>query len=164
VSAEEQLAGHTAALLALGIVSLLVVATNPYALIFILPSLHAWIWLPQLREAPGLARAGVLLVGLAGPALLLGSFATRFDLGLDAPWYVAELAAVGYVPLAPVLIVCCWVAVGAQLTTLVGGRYAPYPTVSERPPVGPLQAIFGQLAGAARTRQRGWADRRATGG
>lgn len=164
VSAEEQLAGHTAALLALGIVSLLVVATNPYALIFVLPSLHAWIWLPQLREAPGLVRAGVLLAGLAGPALLLGSFAIRFDLGFDAPWYIAELAAVGYVPLAPVLIVCCWVAVGAQLTTLVGGRYAPYPEVSERPPVGPLRAIFGQLAGAARTRRRDWADRRATGG
>ena len=67
VSAEEQLAGHTAALLALGIVSLLVVATNPYALIFVLPSLHAWIWLPQLREAPGLVRAGVLLAGLDRP-------------------------------------------------------------------------------------------------
>ncbi len=164
VSAEEQLAGHTAALLGLGIVSLLVVATNPYALIFVLPSLHAWIWLPQLREAPGLVRAGALLAGLAGPLLLLGSFATRLDLGLDAPWYIAELAAVGYVPLAPVLIVCCWVAVGAQLTALVGGRYAPYPAASERPPVGPLQAIFGQVAFAARTRRRGWADRRATGG
>jgi hypothetical protein len=106
----------------------------------------------------------VFLVGLAGPALLLGSFAFRFDLGLDAPWYVAELAAVGYVPLAPVLIVCCWVAVGAQLTALVGGRYTPYPAAAERPPVGPLHAIFGRVAGAARTRRRDWADRRATGG
>jgi hypothetical protein len=164
VSAEEQLAGHTAALLALGIVSLLVVATNPYALIFVLPSLHAWIWLPQLRGAPAFVRAGALVAGLAGPALLLGSFATRLDLGLDAPWYVAELAAVGYVPLAPVLIVCCWVAVGAQLTALVGGRYAPYPDVSERPPVGPLRAIVGQVAITARARRRDWADRRATGG
>jgi len=164
VSAEEQLAGHTAALLALGIVSLLVVATNPYALIFVLPSLHAWIWLPQLRGAPGLVRAGTLVAGLAGPALLLGSFATRLDLGLDAPWYVAELAAVGYVPLASVLIVCAWVAVGAQLTALVGGRYAPYPDVSERPPVGPLRTIFGQIAAVARDRRRDWADRRAAGG
>jgi hypothetical protein len=164
VSAEEQLAGHTAALLALGIVSLLVVATNPYALIFVLPSLHAWIWLPQLRGAPGLVRAGALVAGLAGPALLLGSFATRLDLGLDAPWYVAELAAVGYVPLASVLIVCVWVAVGAQLAALVGGRYTPYPEVSERPPVGPLRAIFGQVSALARDRRRGWANRRAAGG
>ena len=109
-------------------------------------------------------RAGVLVAGLAGPALLLGSFATRLDLGLDAPWYVAELAAVGYVPLASVLIVCAWVAVGAQLTALVGGRYAPYPDVSERPPVGPLRAIFGQIAAVARDRRRDWADRRAAGG
>ena len=164
VSAEEQLAGETAALLALGIVSLLVVATNPYALIFVLPSLHAWIWLPQLRGAPLFVRAGALLVGLAGPALLLGSFALRLDLGLDAPWYVAELAAVGYVPLASVLIVCCWVAVGAQLTAIAGNRYAPYPDVAERPPVGPLRGLLGRVAVVARDGRRGWDDRRATGG
>jgi len=164
VSAEEQLAGHTAALLGLGIVSLLVVATNPYALIFVLPSLHAWIWLPQLHGAPGAVRVGALVAGLAGPALLLGSFAIRLDLGLNAPWYLAELAAVGYVPLASVLIVCVWVAVGTQLTALAGGRYAPYPDVSERPSAGPLRAILGQVAAAARDRRRHWAGRRAAGG
>jgi hypothetical protein len=164
VSVEEQLAGHTAALLALGIVSLLVVATNPYALIFVLPSLHAWIWLPQLQGAPGLVRAGALLAGLAGPTLLLGSFAARLDLGLDAPWYLAQLAAVGYVPLASVLIVCFWVAVGAQLTAVAGGRYAPYPDISERPPAGPLRTILGQVVLVARDRRRDWADRRGAGG
>src|SRR6202040_1416382 len=45
VRPEEELAGHAAALLALGVVALLVVATNPFALIFLLPSLHAWLWL-----------------------------------------------------------------------------------------------------------------------
>jgi len=132
---------------------LLVVATNPYALIFVLPSLHAWIWLPQLHGSPGLVRAGALVAGLAGPVLLLGSFATRLDLGLDAPWYLAELAVVGYVPLASVLIVCVWVAVGAQLTALAAGRYTPYPDVSERPSTGPLRAILGQVAVAARDRR-----------
>ena len=39
----------TAALLALGIVALLVLATNPFALLFFLPALHAWLWLPQVR-------------------------------------------------------------------------------------------------------------------
>src|SRR5581483_6671926 len=34
---EEQLAGHAGALLALGVVALLVVATNPFALLFLLP-------------------------------------------------------------------------------------------------------------------------------
>ena len=162
-SAEDELAGHTAALLGLGIVSLLVLATNPYALIFVLPSLHAWVWLPQLRGAPAFVQAGTLLAGLAGPALLLGSFATRLDLGLDAPWYLAQLAAVGYVPLASVLIICVWVAVGSQLTALARGRYAPYPDASERPPGGPFR-ILGQVAVAARDRRRDWADRRAAGG
>ena len=36
VRPEEELAGHVAALLALGVVGLLVVATNPFALVFLL--------------------------------------------------------------------------------------------------------------------------------
>ena len=36
-TAEEELAGHTAAMLVLGVVALLVVATNPFALLFLLP-------------------------------------------------------------------------------------------------------------------------------
>src|SRR5439155_635439 len=39
VSSSEELAGTTAALLALAVVALLVVATNPFALVFLLPSL-----------------------------------------------------------------------------------------------------------------------------
>ena len=35
-TSEEELAGHTVALLALGVASLLVVAVNPFALIFVL--------------------------------------------------------------------------------------------------------------------------------
>ena len=91
VRLEEELAGHVAALLALGVVGLLVVATNPFALLFLLPSLHAWLWLPQVRARPLPARLGVLLVGFAGPALLIWSFAGRYGLGFDAPWYIASL-------------------------------------------------------------------------
>jgi hypothetical protein len=100
VSVEEELAGHTAALLALAALSLLVVATNPFALLFLLPSLHAWLWLPQVRRMGLAPRVAVLALGFAGPALLLGEFAGRYGLGWDAPWYLAELRAVGYVPLA----------------------------------------------------------------
>src|SRR5207249_9604591 len=95
VTAEEELAGHTVSLLCLGVLSLLVVGTNPFALLFLLPTLHVWLWLPQVRDAPLAARFGVLAVGLAGPALLLGSFAARFGLGWDAVWYLAELRAIG---------------------------------------------------------------------
>jgi hypothetical protein len=164
VSAEDELAGHTAALLGLGIVALLVVATNPYALIFVLPSLHAWLWLPQLRQAPVILSVAALAGGLAGPALLVLSFAVRLDLGLDAPWYLAELAAVGYVPFASVLIVCCWLAVAGQLTALTTGRYAPYPDASEQPPASPIRTIATRLGGVVRDRRREWAERRAVGG
>ena len=52
VADAEQLAGQVGALLALAVLSLLVVAMNPYSVLFLLPSLHAWIWLPQLRNGP----------------------------------------------------------------------------------------------------------------
>src|SRR5262249_24709413 len=104
VSAPEQLAGQTVALLAVGIVALLVVATNTFALIFLLPALHAWLWLPQVRTSRSLVRLAVYAVGLAGIALLVLSFAWRFGLGFDTPWYVLTLVSVGYVRTTPVVI------------------------------------------------------------
>ena len=60
VTPEEALAGHTAALVALGILALLIVATNPFGLLFALPALHVWLWLPQLQTArPGAPRDGL---------------------------------------------------------------------------------------------------------
>jgi hypothetical protein len=141
VTAEEELAGHTAALLVLGVVALLVVATNPFALIFVLPSLHAWLWLPQVRQHRAWVRAAVLGAGLTGPLLLLASFALRYELGADAPWYVAQLVALGYVPLPSVVIVLAWLAAAGQLTAATAGRYAPYPSARERPPRGPLREL-----------------------
>jgi hypothetical protein len=145
VAPEEELAGQTAALLVLAVLALLTIATNAFALIFLLPSLHAWLWLPQLRESPVWMRSGVLLAGLAGPAILLGSFAWRFDLGSDAPWYVLELIAIGYVPLPSVVIGLAWLAAAGQLAAIAAGRYAPYPEARERPPRGPIRELIGRL-------------------
>ena len=145
VSAEEELAGQTAALLALAVVALLTVATNPFALIFLLPSLHAWLWLPQVRYRPLWIRAAVLSAGLAGPLLLLGSFAWRFELGADAPWYVVQLVALGYVPLPSVAIGLAWLAAAGQLAAVSAGRYAPYPSARERPPRGPVRELIRRL-------------------
>jgi hypothetical protein len=141
ITAEEELAGHTASLLCLGALSLLVVATNPFALVFLLPSLHVWLWLPQARGAPIAARLGVLAAGFAGPALLLGSFAVRFGLGWDTPWYLAELRGVGYVPFVVMPLLAVWLAGTGQLAALATGRYAPYPAANELPPTGPLRRI-----------------------
>lgn len=154
ISPEEELAGHTAALLVLGLVGLLVVATNPFALIFVLPSLHAWLWLPQARGHRPLVRGFVLLAGLAGPALLVGSLAVRFSLGFDAPWYLAELLAIGYVPLPAFGISLAWAAAAGQLVALSSGRYAPYPGAGERPPRGPVRESVRRIVlGVRGTRQ-----------
>src|SRR6185437_15052813 len=116
ITTEEELAGHTASLLCLGGLSLLVVATNPFALIFLLPSLHVWLWLPQVRSAAAPVRFGVLAAGFAGPLLLVGSFANRYGLGWDALWYLAELRAVGYVPFVVMALLVVWLAGTAQLS------------------------------------------------
>jgi hypothetical protein len=125
-SLEETLAGHTVALLALGLVALVLVATNPFSLVYLLPSLYAWLWLPQAHAGSPLARAALLVLGFAGPAILIASFATRFDLGVDTPWYLLSLVAVGYVPWTAVLLGLVWLAVAAQFAALAAGRYAPY--------------------------------------
>ena len=145
VTAEEELAGQTTALLALAVVALLVVATNPFALIFLLPSLHAWLWLPHVRYRPVWLRGAVLALGLTGPALLLGSLAWRYELGAEAPWYLAQLVALGYVPLASVAIGLAWLAAAGQLAAVSAGRYAPYPGARERPPRGPIRELIRRL-------------------
>jgi peptidase M28-like protein len=165
VSVEEELAGHTAALLILGLIALLVIATNAFALIFLLPSLHAWIWLPQVRDRPIWIRLAVFAGGFAGPALLLWSFATRFGLGSDAPAYIVQLIAVGYVPFTMVLLSLGWLAVAGQLAALAAGRYAPYPKKGERPPLGPIRQVVRQLLLLVVSRRRTPAiDSRALGG
>ena len=69
---------------------------------------------------------------LLGPALVLWSFGARFELGFDAPWYLAALLSVGYVPLPSFVVFLAWAAGGAQLAALAAGRYAPYPDARER--------------------------------
>ncbi len=164
VRTEEELAGHTGALLALGVVGLLVVATNPFGLVFLLPSLHIWLWLPQVRERAGWVRAAVLLAGFAGPALLVWSFASRYGLGWDAPWYIAWLFAVGYAPLTAFVVSLAWAAAAGQLAALACGRYAPYPPAAERPPRGPVRQTIRRLVLAERRRRGSEPARRALRG
>jgi hypothetical protein len=163
VSPEEELAGQTAALLALSVVALLIVATNPFALIFVLPSLHAWLWLPQVRHHRIWVRAAVLATGLAGPLLLFGSFAWRFELGADAPWYVVQLVALGYVPLPSIAIGLAWLAAAGQLAAVSAGRYAPYPSARERPPRGPIRELIRRLLLVFLSRSRDGQLKRAVG-
>ncbi|HEY3206594.1 MAG TPA: M28 family peptidase [Gaiellaceae bacterium] len=150
---EDELAGYTAALLALGVLSLVVVALNPFSLLFVLPSLHAWLWLPHLRDRPAWMRLAVLAAGLAGLVLLVGSYAVRLDLGLDTLWYLATLVSVGYVEPLPVVVALAWTAATAQLAALAVRRYGPYPSASERPPRGPIRETVRHLVLAVRARR-----------
>jgi hypothetical protein len=142
---EERLAGHTGALLALAVVGLLVAATNPFALLFVLPSLHLWLWLPQVQSRSPLARATVFVAGFAGPGLLVWMFATHYGLGWDAPWFLAQLFAAGYAPRSLLVIALAWLAAAGQLAAVAAGRYAPYPGPRERPRRGPVRALLRTL-------------------
>jgi hypothetical protein len=165
VRPEEELAGYTVALLCLCALALLVVATNPFALLFLLPSLHLWLWLPNLRRRPAWLRAAVVIGGFAGPALVVGSFAFRFGLGWDALWYMAELRSLGYVPFVAIALVVPWLAAAGQLVALTAGRYAPYPEVGERPRLGPVRRVVRRMVMGSRSRRRATEPpRRALGG
>jgi hypothetical protein len=153
VSTVDDLGGHTAALLALGVIALMVVATNPYALLLVLPSLHAWLWMPQLQRRPAWLRGGVFALGFLGPVLLIAAFAVRYGLGLDAPWYLAELVAVHYVAVPTVVIALAWIAAAAQLGALIANRYAPYPNARERG-LGPIRRLIRQVVVTRRARTR----------
>jgi hypothetical protein len=144
VRREDELGGHLAAMLGLGIVALLVAAQNPFALIFVLPSLHAWLWLPHASERGKWAALGVFALGFIGPLLLLGSFALRYELGLDALWYVVALTSVGFVPVPLVLAFLAWGATAAQVGAIALGRYTPYPAADERPRRGPIRESMRQ--------------------
>jgi MFS family permease len=154
VTREEELAGETVALIGLGIASLLVLATNPFALIFVLPAAHAWLWLPVVRSGHAPARALIFAVGLLGPAVLVISYATRFGLGFDAPWYLVQLAARGVVGLPLVAAALATAACGAQLAAASAGRYAPYPRRGERPARGPIRELVRTVVLTSRARRR----------
>jgi hypothetical protein len=149
----ESLGGHLAAMIVLGLVALVVAATNPYALIFVLPSLHIWLWLPHVPGANVPLRLAVFAAGFAGPLLLLGSFALRFDLGLDALWYLLALTSVGYVALPLLLAGLVWAAAASQVGAIAVGRYAPYPAAGERPPRGPIREVIRLLVLNSRRRR-----------
>ncbi len=150
VSAEERLAGYAAAFAWLGAVAIVVALTIPYALVFVLPSLYAWLWLPvqsRLWE-----RSGLFAVGLAGP--VLGLLVLSNELGLSllrTALYVVGLATAGYLRLGSVAIALSWLAGAAQVATLAFGRYAPYAGG-----VGPVR----QHVARRRARRRGYASAR----
>ena len=118
-----------------------------------------------MRSSPAASRAGLIVAGFAGPALVVGSFAFRYGLGWDAPWYLLELRALGYVPFVVIVLLVPWLAGAAQLGAIAAGRYAPYPEVGERSRLGPGRRLIRRLVLGAHARRRATeSSRRALGG
>ena len=141
VAAEERLAGLAVALCAAGAVAITMALTRPYAIVFVLPSLYAWLFLPLERRT--WYRIAFFLVGLIGP--LAGVVLLSNELGLATPeaaLYALGLATVGYVSLGSVLLGLVWLAAAAQVGALAFGRYAPYAGGAEPPPPGALRAAL----------------------
>lgn len=146
---DETLAGYAIALAWLALVAILIGVLHPYGLVFVLPSLYAWLWLP-LRTRPW-TRAALYGVGLAGPIVGLLVLANQLGLTVrDAPLYVAGLVTVGYIPLASVLLMLAWAASAAQLGALAFGRYAPYAAGAEPPPPSAVRTSLLEVARRAR--------------
>ena len=144
--AEEQLAGETAALLGLGVVSLLVWQRTRMRSCSSCRRCTCGCGCRRCgpRRAP--ARALLLVAGLTGPALIVLSLAIRFGLGFDAPWYLLELVSLGYVQRAR----CRDHARQARRAPpnsppSTARRYAPYPDRDERPPFGPFRSLVRTL-------------------
>ncbi|HXG77293.1 MAG TPA: M28 family peptidase [Gaiellaceae bacterium] len=146
---EERLAGYAAALLALAALAVLVAALRPYALVFLLPSLYAWLWLPARSSTP--ARLVLYALGLAGPVVGLLALGGELALGPgETLLYALALVGVGYLSSGAVLLALAWLAVAGQLGALAAGRYAPYAGGAEPPPPGTLRR--GVAAAARRLR------------
>ncbi len=47
-----------------------------------------------------------------------------------------------------------WAAASAQLGALAGGRYAPYPSRQERPPLGPIRRTIRRTILGVRAQRR----------
>jgi hypothetical protein len=125
VSGGERAAGLATGLLGMTLATLLLAATNPFALLVVLPAAHAWLWLAPAARAGRRAMALVWLVGLVGPALVVAELWVGQGLGSQALRALVAMTASGY--LSPAVSVCLalFAAAGCQLAALVLGRYAP---------------------------------------
>jgi hypothetical protein len=125
VTGAERTAGLVAGLLGIGFACALLSATNPFALILVLPAAHLWLVLPSAARLGRRFMIIMYLLGMLGPALLVFEYATRFHLGLSTPRAMLAMVASGY--LSPVIAACLALAgaSASQVAALIAGRYGP---------------------------------------
>ena len=120
---EEDLAAYAVAFVALLGIAAWTALVSPYTLVFLLPSLYAWLVLPQLRRGPGWLTDVTFGIGLAGPVLAVVVLAKQLELGLRAPLYAASLLTTGVVPWGATLALVAWAAVASFVGAIAAGRY-----------------------------------------
>ena len=129
---DETLAGWAATLLGLGVVTVVTAMASPFTLVFVIPSLYAWLLVPHVPGAKGWLPDLLYGVGLAGPAVVLATLAVQLDLGLRTPLYAISLLTTGTVPWLATLALIGWAAVATQVAALIAGTYAPTRPPSNR--------------------------------
>jgi hypothetical protein len=143
-SPADRLAGLAVALALVCVVAIVLALAKPYALVFVLPSLYAWLWLPL--EAHLVLRVGMFLLGLAGP--LVGLVLLANELGVSwiaAALYAVGLVTVGYVSLGTAVVALVWAAAAAQIGALAFGRYGAYAGGADPPPPGAFRRAARRL-------------------
>jgi hypothetical protein len=125
----EDIAGYTVAFAALGAVSAVMAVVNPFALLFVLPSLYTWLWLPSLRGR-GWAADALFGLGLAGPVLCLVVLGEQLGLGAHTALYAVGLSTSGTVPWLLTLCAVAWAAVAAEVAALVAAARGAAPQSS----------------------------------
>ncbi len=122
---EEELAAYAVGYVALLLVCAGTALVSPYGLVLVVPSLYAWLLLPQLRRSPGWLTDVVFGIGLLGPVLSLVVLAEQLGLGVRAPLYAAALVTTGVVPWASTILFAAWGAIASLVGAIAAGRYAP---------------------------------------
>jgi hypothetical protein len=112
------LGGYTVAFSTLAIVSVVIALVNPFALVFVLPSLYSWLWLPALHGR-GWRADLVFGLGLTGPVVTLVVLAAQLGLGARTPLYTVGLATSGTTPWLLSLSALVWAAIAGQIAALV---------------------------------------------
>lgn len=138
--AEERLAGLVVALALAGVVAVTIAVLQPYALLFVLPSLYAWLWMPL--EGRAATRIALFATGLVGP--VAGLVLLAHELGLDlveAGLYLIGLVTVGYLTPVSAILFLAWAAAASQVGALAFGRYGPYAGGASPASPGPVRRL-----------------------
>ncbi|HEX5261684.1 MAG TPA: hypothetical protein VFW18_09420, partial [Gaiellales bacterium] len=125
VSGTDRTGGLAAGLAGAMFATLLLTAVNPFALVLVLPAVHAWLWLAHAARISRRTMLAVWAVGLIGPLALVIELWHGQGAGSQTPRALVAMTASGYLTPAIPICLALFTAAGIQLLSLVTGRYSP---------------------------------------